>query len=378
MPTRRTRTDSTALRALLATQSDEAAAEAIQTGGRVSAERLEGLGRLARLVELRDAAMPARNRWTVPLVALGTLGCVSVLLFVRVSSTEIELEAKVSELSFVVPKLQVITDAMNLSALGVFGLSAVELPAAASSRPTSPAVSVLLAADTAGRRTGTVSLDPITLREGARVSLRKAEGRHRYWMSLREAGTDLGASLRGPVRLVVSPGLDEVNDYTFPRRVGLKPDSSQVILEFSTAETSDTRVAFRSPLLAESLFLFRRDRFQHGAEMLAPLVPTIQSGTLYLESLNGKARPLRAGEGLHLAWSGGEIRELVLGDDGVVMRFHGMVRGMSTGSGEVKQSLMPTLLEWLRARHGLSLLWGTTAYVVGLFVAVLSWWRRPG
>ena len=40
--------------------------------------------------------------------------------------------------------------------------------------------------------------------------------------------------------------------------------------------------------------------------------------------------------------------------------------------------LMPTLLDWLRARHGLSLLWATTAYLVGLFVAILGWWRRPG
>ena len=64
-------------------------------------------------------------------------------------------------------------------------------------------------------------------------------------------------------------------------------------------------------------------------------------------------------------------------DDGVRLRFHGRVRGLSSGSSEIKRSLMPTVLDWLRAQHGLSLLWGTTAYVVGLFITVLGWWRRP-
>jgi hypothetical protein len=36
---------------------------------------------------------------------------------------------------------------------------------------------------------------------------------------------------------------------------------------------------------------------------------------------------------------------------------------------------MPTWLEWLRARHGLSLLWGTALYLFGLAVGVLRWWR---
>ena len=51
---------------------------------------------------------------------------------------------------------------------------------------------------------------------------------------------------------------------------------------------------------------------------------------------------------------------------------------MTSGSGDTRRSLMPTYLEWLQARHGLSLLWGTTLYVFGLVVAALRWWRTPG
>jgi hypothetical protein len=37
---------------------------------------------------------------------------------------------------------------------------------------------------------------------------------------------------------------------------------------------------------------------------------------------------------------------------------------------------MPTWLEWVRARQGPALLWGTSFYVVGLRLTVRRWWVR--
>ena len=48
---------------------------------------------------------------------------------------------------------------------------------------------------------------------------------------------------------------------------------------------------------------------------------------------------------------------------------------MRSGWGENPSSLMPTWLEWIRARHGLSLLWATTLYLFGVITAILRWWR---
>src|SRR6266851_4200159 len=374
-----TRTDADALRALMARQTDELAAEALRTEGQIPAERLEALGRLARLVVMRDAAVTAlRRRWAVPFVALGTLACASVLLFARVSSTEVEMELNVSEFSFVLPTVQVISDAMSVSVLGVSGLRVIELPSA-DGRPgwRRPAADIFLAADRVGRRTGTVSISPITLPMGTRVSLRQLEGHHGYRLVLRSATPELVVSVNGPIRIIVPSAVNELREFSFPRGIGLEPDSNQVSLDFLPTEAAEVSWAFRSPLPVESLSLYRVDQFEGAEQTLVRRVSTIQSGTLYFESIDGRARQLRAGEGLHFAWSGGEIREWRIRNDGVVVRFHGSVRGMSSGSGEIKRSLMPTLIEWLRARHGLSLLWGTTAYVVGLFVTILGWWRRP-
>jgi len=92
-------------------------------------------------------------------------------------------------------------------------------------------------------------------------------------------------------------------------------------------------------------------------------VSTILSGTLFLESLDGEKRQLRPGEELEFWESSGEIRMLRLEDNQIAVRYHGRVRGMTTGSGEGLHSLMPTYLEWMRARHGLSLFWGATLYL---------------
>jgi hypothetical protein len=363
---------------VLAAQIHGAVTEAVRTNGDVAVERLEALGRLARLADMADAATtPLRRRWAVRLVALGTLVCASVLLFARMSSTEVELELKVSEFSFVLPTVQAITDEISVATLGVSGLTAIELPSApGGSEATQSASDIYLAARESDGRAGAVSLSPITLPAGSRVTLRKLDERRRYRLALRGATSELAVSVNGPTHIVVPAALNEVGHFSFPRRITLEPDSHEVALDVAIAERAGAPNAFRSPLPVESLLLFRVDRFDEGGQTLIRQVSTIDSGTLYFESIEGRARPLRAGEGLRFASSAGEISEWHVADDGVRLRFHGRVKGMSSGSGEIERSLMPTVLDWLRAQHGLSLLWGTTAYVVGLFITVLGW-RRP-
>jgi hypothetical protein len=94
-------------------------------------------------------------------------------------------------------------------------------------------------------------------------------------------------------------------------------------------------------------------------------------------SLNDQERKLRSGEAIHFEHTQGEFRTLRLQDDHIEMKFHGRVRGMAIGSGESSRSLMPTWLEWLRARHSLSLLWGAALYLFGLVTVVLRWWGKP-
>jgi hypothetical protein len=265
-----TRTDAHALRALLARLTEDVAADAVRTDGQIPAERLEALGRLARFLEMRDAAaMPFRRRSALTLVGLGTLACVSVLLFARVSGTEVEMQLKVSEVSFVLPTVQAITDAMSVSALGVSGLRVIDLPEAhGGPGQTQRAYDVLLTAQQVGGRVGTVSVGPISVSAGSRVSIRKLAERYRYRLLFRSARPDLAISVHGPVRIIVPSVINESREFAFPSRIGVELDSQQVSIDFATAKRAEARALFLSPLPAESLFLFRIDQFEEGEQTL--------------------------------------------------------------------------------------------------------------
>ena len=109
--------------------------EAIRSGCSIPPEQLEELRRLASLAGIHDAAQPVppRRRW--PLIALFvfTLVIVSILLFVRRRSTEIELDFHVTELGFVLPERQLLNEPLRLAALGISGLREIQLPRGRSS-----------------------------------------------------------------------------------------------------------------------------------------------------------------------------------------------------------------------------------------------------
>ena len=127
----------------------------------------------------------------------------------------------------------------------------------------------------------------------------------------------------------------------------------------------------------ERLALRRVDEFGDRGLSIVRTISTIVSGTLFFESLNSLQRPLRSGEALRFERSSGEMRTVRLEPGHLTMSFHGWVGGMKTGSDESPRSLMPTWLDWLRARHGLSLLWGTSVYLFGIGFAVVRWFRGP-
>jgi hypothetical protein len=370
--------DLVALKALLAKTTEQAAEAAVSGSVPVPADRLEELSRLARLIGLREAAVavPTR-RWPMALLAFATLAIVSLLLFIRLSTTEVELDLRVSQVSFVAAETEALTEAMNVTAFGASGLRWVRLP---STQPGpglgQPAAALAIFQERAVGKLGGVSVDPLVVPAGARVSVEEVARGRQYRLGLGGIADELGASVLGPIRIVVPPGVNTVEHFPVPRPIVLRPDSVLVQFDLTLADTSGTEQLFRSPLPVNHLVLIRTDQFHQGDRTLPFQVPTILSGTLFFEEIDGHARELRAGEGLHLSTSFGELRELRPGPEGIVVRFHGKVSDMTVGSGDSRRSLMPTVFEWLAARHGLSLLWGTTVYLVGLLVTLLGWWRR--
>lgn len=369
------------LRDLLLRQMKKVSDEAVQTNGQVSAEQVEKLERLSKIAEICNSAKspPARKRWPIIAVFAVTLIAVSFLLFVRVSETVIELDLSVSEVSFVLPVQQILTNTMRLDALGVSGLAEIQLPRTrtrdAKILPSSEFVrsAILISTITDEEQQGTVTLPAIMLSAGTRVWLRLTDVQHQYRMSLKSDGLDLRADVNGPVLVGLSGNQAEQFDFTSPKSIHLLPDSSEVDLDLLVWNTSQN--LFSPQLVANNISLFRIDEFTDAERTIVRRVSTILSGKLYFESLNSKEYTLRPGEGIHFKRSEGEIRTLRIHDNHITLKFYGSIQGMKTGLGKTGRSIMPTYLEWLRARQGLSLLWGSTIYILGLIMAVLRWWR---
>ena len=371
------------LRELLRAQAQALHDETVRTGGAVPAERLEALRRLSSLLEIQQAAQPAppRRRWLLIVCFVCTLFVASILLFARRASTEIELDLQVDQMGFVLPVRQMLSEQLNLSALGVSGLSRVQLPRARGSQAATlisghdfeSGMALTVAAEQ--QEKGEISLPDLILPAQTRVSLGKTEPPGQYRLTLEGTGLDLRANVNGPVRVSLAGGSAHPFSFLSPKPVIFEPQSQQANLDLTLLALP--RKISPMPLAIQDLSLLRvEDR--RGVEGLpVRRLSTILSGTIYFEELNGQELKLRPGEAIRFEGSEGQIEMLELNNDHIAFQFHGRVRGLTTGSSGLGRSLMPTWLEWLKARRGLYLLWGTAIYLFGLIAGVLRWLKVP-
>ncbi len=368
------------LRELLYRQAKAVSDEAIQPNGQVSTKELKALERLAHLVEICAGIQPStRKRWLVVALLGSTLLIASVLLFARVPETEIELDLTLSEVSWVSPARQVLADAMRLSALGVSELREIRLPRARGraaetlhAREVAALAVRLSSVSSNGQRQGIITLATLVLPARTRVWLRRTEVPHHYRLSLRADELHIRADVVGMVQVGLSGAPSEQLDFLSPRPIVLRPDSKEVDLDLTFPDPS--KGVFSPQISARNLIFFRIDQIMDTERTVVRRVSTILQGKLYFESLNARELTLRAGQAIQFQESYGQIRTLRLHDDHISLKFHGRVRGMTSGTDPNCRSIMPTYLDWLRARHGLTLLLGTTLYLFGLVAGVLRWW----
>ncbi len=354
--------------------------EAVRSG-EVDEEALEAALRLQRLVEVaRSVRPPPRHRWPVVAAVLLTLVIGSALAFGRTRSTEIELTARVDEVAFELAAEQVLFEGMLLSSLGVAGARRLELPNESVSGEA--AMALRLEAVTEKGQRGSLRLGTLVGASGTRVRLQLAETPPGYRMTLSGPPSTLQIDLRGPVRIAGVRAGVATERYAVPRSVHVSWQDTPLTLalELETGPPGDPDAAnalgtasFAPELDIAGLVLHGFDEHVRPAGTLLRRPSRIHSGRLYLDSLDGRMRTLRAGERLRFASSSGVLHRLRLGSEDMALRFHGDVAGMETGSSANPRSLMPSWLDWLRARQGLLLVWGSVLYVVGIVAAIARW-----
>lgn len=321
------------------------------------------------------AATP--KRWLPALVFFATLVVASVLLFVHVSSTPIELTGTFTGLGFVSARQQPLGRPIRVSALSASGMKVTELPEEV---PATDGAALRIAVDEGGdaRQPGSIVVDRIMVPNGTQVWLTRTDVPRQYRLSLRAAPSatiEVHADVMGTVGFSPSTAAPTTTVLRTPRAVELTSSGGALDLDLTLA--TGAPAPRWEQLVVRDLRLHRVEDLPETERPLARPVSTIQSGSLYFEALGGTERKLRPGELLRFGAVSGTFLTLDLRDDGVAATFQGDVRELHTGSGEEPRSLMPTLLEWLRKRQALSLLWGTALYLSGIGLTLRRWWRKP-
>lgn len=364
------------LDALVERQTRELLDEAVLTDGSVPRPRLETLVDLRTLAEMKPRQAPPSHRWIPALVMVLTLLLMSGLLFIRVPSTEIELEIRATEVGFRVPTLQPLTEGTSLALLGADGLRRIRM--AGDNRHAEKVLVmdqgdegfVRLSSRKDGTRDGTITLAGIAVPAKTVGSLRYGGVPNRFRLSLAAADLDVRADVQGPVTAAVAGGDVQEMDFDVPQAVDLRGGSeTNLDLRFRDIEDSGFSPQFEVDALSFVRIDERRDTEHSAVRELS----TVVSGTLYMESLNGEKRELRPAELLQFSGVAGDILAMRLTPDHVSLRFQGQVSDIVAGTPQSRRSLMPTLLEWARAQHGVSLLWGGSLYMFGIVVSLLRW-----
>jgi hypothetical protein len=366
------------LRQALHQQTEELRAAALDNTQGVSTVQIEALERIRRLIEIAEFAQLPRKRWPVVTALGSTLLITSVLLFARVGTTEIDLDLKVSELSFTLAEPWMLTGVVRLSELGFAGLERIRVPRSRNNPGlmiNGPDVrgSIYLSRNFQPNQSGSVTLAPLALPTGTQIRIQLADGVNQYQVSLKGTGLKIRVAVEGSVNISLGRGPSKAMVFESPRSVLMQPGSEETNLNFSLSSTSPREIfPFQLPVV--NLILARVEQLANSENTYFRQVSTIASGSLYFEELNNKQQSLRSGETLRFESSHGVIRLLEFQDDHFVLRYHGLVQGMTTGSSHNQRSLMPTYLEWLKAQQGLVLLWGTCVYVFLLLLSALRWW----
>ncbi len=367
------------LQRLLAERTRSLAETAVRSGGDVGTEEVAALDRLARLADIARSLTPAARprRWPVVALAVAGLVVVSALVFAPMPATDVELSAIVSGVRFELAAPQTLTDATSLAALGAAGLQRIDVPSSCVRGAPLPAsldgAPVRLSAGGGGAARGSLALAALALPAGSVVRVHHAERPREYRFSLEGPARPVNATVHGPIRLTVSGGPDAIVDCATPRPVVLAGGPEGLDLDLAFLDPLPSRRELRVRQLA-----LQRVEGSRGQGVPADRpVSTVVSGTLYFQ-FNGAERKLRPGEAIRFAASEGEIRTLRWNEDHLALDFHGRVRGMSTGRGDSRRSLMPSPMDWLRASQGdVAVIWGGALYAIGCALAVLRWWRNP-
>jgi hypothetical protein len=355
-------------------------------------ERIFSITSIARSFEPRNKP----PRWPFVLAFVATFLIVTASFFLRVSSTQIDLDVDVSELTFIVVDSTAYTfpPILRFATVdrGIIGnMPAINEDFTSDCKP--PDISLIpvtLRTVKPASDNNSVSLEPVQLPENTQLTLEHTAIPYGVQLLLRtppgKAAQVISMSSEGASTL--SAGTCTLRHSSeAPTSVSIHSPAANSLSIDAQAVADEPIVSVNIPIKDISFFTLDVGATP-SARYLRPL-STIISGSLLYESNGGKERKIRRGERLVISGSG-TAHILQVQKDRIKLRFTGAVTDIATGdipAGSsfvpkwldrmtASNSLMPTWFEWLTANHGLATLWVSGLYCGGIVLGFLRWWRR--
>jgi hypothetical protein len=369
------------LNEFLATGICELVTSTLETGD-VDSERLLHAERLYRLRVLADAMEkpPRRKIWPWFAAFFVTLFLSSILLFVRVPSTTVAINATVSALSVHSNREQILNRPLRVQSLGLTPLQEVWIggePITRFSRIESDghALRIGTVDDTSRTTTARIVVPSFVLGRDDTAVLRGESDVLR--MSIYGVVRTYNISGRGRAEIVTNTGYRDTLDMgrISPIEVGCCTGMPLVVSFPPPLGDTLPSNAFSEGLDVDSLSFTYQDQLADQELNASRLESGVVTAEVSYASLLNKTEKLGRGDYLWLRRAEGPVRVELVGGK-LRIAFYGTVEGMETGEYSNRRSLMPTLVEWLQAQHGVWLLWGVGTYLVSLLSALILWWRK--
>lgn len=353
------------LRELLGKKLAEAEAKALAGG--LEKEDVDAADRVAKLAAMQEVQNRVRpSRWKLVGVFLTVLAVVCLLLFSRVSSTSIELEATATALSFHLPVAAPLSRNWVLSSIGIVNFREASFDGDEPDVIPPGLDSVFLEGLPDPKNAGSLTLAGIETAGEATVMIEPGlEGQYRF--HVQSPGTRLKLTAHGRVRL---NRVRELLVTRMPKDFVFMLGETPVDLDVGLGPEKVPDLHMQLPV--DRLTLARVEQYGETPRQ----VSAILAGSVFFEELNGQEYKLRPAEAMRLGPpSQGTLRTVSLLPGRIALRFNGQVQGVWTSGGAVERSLMPTWLEYLRAQRPLALLLGTITVGWTLFQYLLKWMK---
>jgi hypothetical protein len=185
------------------------------------------------------------------------------------------------------------------------------------------------------------------------------------------SGNDLRTKVTAAGQLLLedASGHSELANFATPEKLDLAGDGAALNAEVRTPPADTIPL---SGLSVSSIDFHTTEEESRDDRLVMTRRSSILDGVLHLRPVNTSTSLLNEDD-LEIAKFSGRIYELVMKPDRFSVALIG--RAADLRLGPKRQSLLPSVLEVLRAHSGLTVYWASAVWLAGIVVSLLQWYR---